>query len=197
MRGRRKAAHAERKPLQGRVRVFGLLQHQHREVCEAQLTGEKQADRAGAGNHDVIEYRAKVVHELLLCRCSTGAVPRFENHTDERSAPGQRPMFVVGISCTRRPELSFPRKDLGLPNQVCLFRQRLYTAAVIDPQRDGGNHVRSSRLEASRPILRIKCRERAAIRPRTRGVQPRVSRAIWTAPREAARTRRACGKRTQ
>jgi hypothetical protein len=26
---------------------------------------------------------------------------------------------------------------------------------------------------------------------------PRVSRAIWTAPREAARTRRACGIRTQ
>ena len=53
--GRRKAAHPERKPLQGRVRVLGLLQHQHREVREAQLAGEKQADGAAAGNHDIIE----------------------------------------------------------------------------------------------------------------------------------------------
>lgn len=49
------ATHAEWRPLQGRVRIFGLLQYQHREVGEAQLTGEKQTDRAGTGNHDVVD----------------------------------------------------------------------------------------------------------------------------------------------
>jgi hypothetical protein len=55
--GRRKAAHAEQKSLQGGARVLGFLQHQYREVREAQLTGEKQPDGTGAGNHDVIDQR--------------------------------------------------------------------------------------------------------------------------------------------
>jgi hypothetical protein len=53
--GRGKAAHAEWKPLQGRVRVFGLLKRQHRKACEAQLTGEKQADRSRPGDYDIID----------------------------------------------------------------------------------------------------------------------------------------------
>jgi hypothetical protein len=53
--GRGKAAHAERKPLQGRARVLGLLQHDHREPREAQFAGEKQADRSGAGDYDIME----------------------------------------------------------------------------------------------------------------------------------------------
>lgn len=103
---RRKAAHPEWKPLQRRARILCLLQHQHREIGKAQLTGEKQADRAGAGNDDIIEGGVAVVHELLLCRCSTGAFLTFENHTDEH-LDARRPMFVVGISCTRPETRAF------------------------------------------------------------------------------------------
>ena len=45
------------KPLQWRARALGLLQHQDRKACEAQFTGEEQADRAGAGDHDIIVQR--------------------------------------------------------------------------------------------------------------------------------------------
>jgi hypothetical protein len=79
--GRGKAAHAEREPLQGGAWVFGLLQH--REVNEVQLTGEKQADRACTGNYNIMNHR-QIGHELLLYGRSTGAVRRFENHTDEQ-----------------------------------------------------------------------------------------------------------------
>ncbi len=117
--GRRKAAHAERQPLQRRMRVGGLLQHQDREPCKPQLAGKHQADGPGTGNHDIMG-KVVVVHERLLCRCSTGAVRRVENHTDEQWAPGWRPVFVVGIPCTRQETRAFASertsfaKGLGL-----------------------------------------------------------------------------------
>jgi hypothetical protein len=54
-RRRRKAAHSEWKLLQWGVWVLGLLQHQDREVKQAQLASEKQADGASAGNYNVID----------------------------------------------------------------------------------------------------------------------------------------------
>ncbi|WP_167595118.1 hypothetical protein [Collimonas pratensis] len=39
-----------------------MFQHQHRDLCEPELTGKKQADRAGAGNHDVINHRKILKH---------------------------------------------------------------------------------------------------------------------------------------
>jgi hypothetical protein len=54
--GSRQAAHPERQPLQGRVWVFGLLQHQHRQIGQTQLTGQEQADGASAGDYDVIDH---------------------------------------------------------------------------------------------------------------------------------------------
>ena len=50
-----KPTQAEGKPLQGRVWLLSLLQHQNRDVHEPQLAGEKQADRAASGDHDVID----------------------------------------------------------------------------------------------------------------------------------------------
>ncbi len=55
--GHGEAAQSERQPLQRRARVLGLLQHQHREPCEAQLARQQQADRTGAGNHDIIQQK--------------------------------------------------------------------------------------------------------------------------------------------
>ncbi len=46
---------AQWKRLQGRVRILGLLQHQHRATGQAQLTGEKQANRSGSGNYNIID----------------------------------------------------------------------------------------------------------------------------------------------
>jgi len=53
--------------------------------------------------------------------CSAGAIPRLENPTDEPIDAGD------GIGRSSRGPMrvqsqSFLRKDLGLPNQVCLFR---------------------------------------------------------------------------
>ena len=33
-----------------------MLQHEHGNVCEAKLTGEEQADRAGTGDYDVVDH---------------------------------------------------------------------------------------------------------------------------------------------
>ncbi|GJI99002.1 hypothetical protein RugamoR57_57200 [Duganella caerulea] len=38
------------------MRVFGPLQHQHLDAGEAQLASQKQTDRPGAGNDDVINH---------------------------------------------------------------------------------------------------------------------------------------------
>lgn len=81
--GHREAAQPERKLLQRGVRIFGLLQHQHREVGEAQLTSEEQADRACTSNYYVMGIQMAT---------------RTNDWTREK-----RPMFVVGISC-RRPK---------------------------------------------------------------------------------------------
>ena len=62
-RGHGKTTHTERKTLQGGSGIFGLLQHQDREIGEAQLTGEKQADGSGTGNDDVIGSGVTGGHE--------------------------------------------------------------------------------------------------------------------------------------
>lgn len=78
------------------------------------------------------------VHELLLCRCSTGAFLGFENHTDERLDAREASDVRRGDLLHEAKDQSFRyRKDLGLPNQVCLFRQRLYSVAVSYPQQTG------------------------------------------------------------
>ena len=82
--GHGKAAHAERAAASAASAGLGLLQHQHGEAGEAQLAGEKQADRTGAGNDDVIRIGNESCMRLLLGRCSTGAFLELENHTDER-----------------------------------------------------------------------------------------------------------------
>ena len=67
-RGRRKVAHTEWKPLQGRARILRLLQYQHGKASEPQFTGEKQAYGTGAGNHNIEQCGA--VRELLLMSIS-------------------------------------------------------------------------------------------------------------------------------
>jgi len=74
-RGDRKAAQAERKLLQGRVRVLRLLQHQDREPGEPQFAREKQANGAGTGNDDVVEICGLSLHETLLWSMFDRSVP--------------------------------------------------------------------------------------------------------------------------
>lgn len=74
-RGQRQAAQAERKLLQRRVRIRCLFQHQHRETAEPQLAGEKQADRSGTGNDDVVDIEGLGSHETLLWSMFDRSVP--------------------------------------------------------------------------------------------------------------------------
>jgi hypothetical protein len=105
------------------VGIFGSLQHQNRQVQQAQLAGEEQADGAAAGNDDVMDIRVMLVHELLLGRCSTGAFFDNENPADERLDAWMAPPVRRGDLVHEAKDQSFRyRKDLGLPNQVCLFR---------------------------------------------------------------------------
>jgi hypothetical protein len=126
--GDREAAHSERKALQGRVWDFGSLQQQDRQVQQPKLAGEKEADRAGSGNYDVVNSRMMLMHERLLCRCPTGAFPQVENHTDERFDAWTASDVRRGDLVREAKDQSFRyRKDLGLPNQVCLFRHGFLT----------------------------------------------------------------------
>ena len=59
-------------------------------------------------------------------------------------------MFVVGISCTEARDQSFRfRKDLGLPNQVSLFRYVLYSVVAINLQME----TRQVALRSSLPPI--------------------------------------------
>ena len=54
------SSHSEREPLQRRVRILHLFEHQHGELREPELTGQKQPDRAGPCDDHVID------HDVLL-----------------------------------------------------------------------------------------------------------------------------------
>ena len=64
------------------------------------------------------------------------SVPQAENHTDERLDASAASDVRRGDPVHKAKDQSFRfRKDLGLPNQVCLFRHEQYSFVAIDPQR--------------------------------------------------------------
>jgi hypothetical protein len=112
-----------------------LLQHQHGTPREAQLAGENQADGTCAGDDNIINGGGRGVHKLLLGRCPTGAFLRLEYLTDEHMGARSASDVRRGDLVHEAKDQSFRyRKDLGLPNQVCLFRRVPHIAAAIDPQ---------------------------------------------------------------
>jgi len=64
---------------------------------------------------------------LQNCR-STGAVRRFENHTDDQRDAVQRPLLVVGLMRYARTELSF-QKGLGLDHTKSAFFDNQFLAS--------------------------------------------------------------------
>jgi len=48
--------HPKREPLQRRVRILQLFEHQHGELREPQLAGQEEADRAGPGDDYVVDH---------------------------------------------------------------------------------------------------------------------------------------------
>ena len=102
---------------------------------------------------------------LLGRQRSTGAFLKLETQADER--------VTRGVTRVRRGDLrreaedqSFRyRKDLGLPNQVCLFRRGVPNATAVDPQPlrrvlaktwagtwDGGRSAFANLSDGCRPI---------------------------------------------
>ena len=74
------------------------------------------------------------------------SVPQVENRTDERLDAWMAPAIRRGDLMHKAKDQRFRyRKDLGLPNQVCLFRRRILT--VSDSVRQYDEH----------PALRAKC----------------------------------------
>jgi len=132
----RQAAQAEWQLLQRRMRALRFLQHQHRETGEPQLAGEKQADGARAGNDNVVDISGLGLHETLLWSMFDRSVPwSLENHTDERLSACVAPDVRRGDLVHKAKDQSFRyQKDLGLPDQVCLFRRGLYNFVVTDAQ---------------------------------------------------------------
>ena len=64
-------AHSKRQPLQGRVGILGLLEHQHRELGEPQLARQEEPDRPGPGDDHVVE--------LLFVRHTNGLAVQCTN----------------------------------------------------------------------------------------------------------------------
>jgi hypothetical protein len=63
------------------------------------------------------------------------SVPQAENHTDERLGAWAASDVRRGDLVHKAKDQSFRfRKDLGLPNQVSLFRREQYSFVAIDPQ---------------------------------------------------------------
>ena len=135
-RRQRQAAHAEGQLFQRRVRAFRLLQHQHGDTCKPELAGQQQADRPGACNHDIEEKRrwVAIIHERLLLVVRP---EQFVVLTTTRTNGGrsQRPTFVAGSHAWGRGQSFRFQKDLGLPNQVCLFRHRQHIGMPFGLQR--------------------------------------------------------------
>ena len=162
--GDRESTQAERELFQRRMRVLRLLQHQHRETGEPQLAREKQADGAGTGDDDVVVICGLSLHETLLWSMFDRSVPRAcENHTDERLSACVAPDVRRGDLVHKAKDQSFRyRKDLGLPDQICLFRRGLYSFAGMDAQRKrhGACGARAFHMSG----VQISCRSRTGRR---------------------------------
>jgi hypothetical protein len=109
-RSSRKAAHSERQPLQRRVWVFGLLQHQHRGTRKAKFTGQEQADWASARNDNIVGVRIVHQHSLVVVRPERLSI---RNRTDEQEKCVSISGSSWGLVRSAQAELSFP-KGLGL-----------------------------------------------------------------------------------
>ncbi len=71
----------------------------------------------------------------LRCRRLTGAFLEPETLTDEPRGAKEAPFGRRGDLVHEAKDQSFRyRKDLGLPNQVCLFRRWKHTAVAMGPQ---------------------------------------------------------------
>ncbi len=132
---RRQTAKPEWQRLQGRGWIARLLQNNPGASCEAQFTGQEESDRAGASDDDIMGVLV-VWHGMLLGRLSsTGA---FHDWRPQRTNDWARSKSVRVRRGDLRHEAkdqSFRhRKDLGSPDQVCLFRHWKYSGVAFGPQ---------------------------------------------------------------
>lgn len=83
------------------MRIAGLFEHQHRASGKAQFTGEKQADRTGAGDQDIMEFGQRYIHGLAPLSMFDRSVPRNGTHADEHGNALRRSLLVAGIPAVR------------------------------------------------------------------------------------------------
>jgi hypothetical protein len=121
---------------------------------------------------------------------SDRSVLQKENHTDERIDAWMASHVRRGDLVHEAKEQSFRyRKDLGLPNQVCLFRRAILpltmkrqqaaavkaTATLQWPKR-GATHTKQRSVNGQEDtVCHLRCRRKADARQRQKWVEQRPS----------------------
>jgi hypothetical protein len=133
---RRQAAHAERQSLQRRARIRGLFEDHNGNAGESEFAGEEEPNGARAGDDDVMgggmmdRHKRSLVDDVRPERSSS-----WTPHG--RTMDARKSVHCSSVRCPRREakDQSFRyRKDLGSPDQVCLFRRRLHSRMEVAVQ---------------------------------------------------------------
>ena len=88
-------SHSEREPLQGRVRILQLFEHQHGELREPQLAGQEQADRAGPGDDHVVDHGVLLARRLGPALSDTAPCTNGTERTKTERMPRRRPLRAM------------------------------------------------------------------------------------------------------